>query len=92
MWAMTNACRADLGFCRAGTRVEVKISGPATVRLMEPDDLMIQQLGGPTLCPGGTFSAGRVVLEVPEDGHWLHVVDVDGLGGPITVWDARVLR
>ncbi len=87
-----NARRADLGFRRAGNRVEVEISGPATVRLMEPEDLMVEQLGGPTLCPGGTYSAGRVVLEVPEDAHWLHVVDVVGLGGPVSISAARVVR
>jgi hypothetical protein len=87
-----NACYADLGFVEAGSRVVAEISGPARVRLMEPEELLLQQLGGPTLCVGGIFSAGRVSLEVPEDGHWLHVIDVVNLSSSVTVSRASVQR
>jgi Domain of unknown function (DUF1883) len=87
-----NACCADLGFVEAGSRVSVDISAPARVRLMEPEELVIEQFGGPTLCTGGFFGAGRVTLRVPEDGHWLHVVDIAGRPARVGVSNVRIQR
>jgi hypothetical protein len=40
MYAMSNACRADLGFLEAGSRATVEISGYANVRLIEPEAMV----------------------------------------------------
>jgi RNA polymerase-interacting CarD/CdnL/TRCF family regulator len=59
---------------------------------MEPEEMLIQQLGGPTWCPGGTFGAGRVTLTVPEDGHWYYVVDVAETRTHVQVSTVRIQR
>ena len=88
-----NARSVDLGYRRAGARVSVEISAPARVRLMAPEELLIQRLGGPTLCVGGTFRGGHVTLTIPEDGHWLHVVDVeDIIGAAVRVSKVQIHR
>lgn len=59
---------------------------------MQLEEILIQQLGGPTLCPGGTFGAGRVILTVPEDGHWCYVVDVAETRTHVQVSTVRIQR
>jgi hypothetical protein len=87
-----NALRADLGYLEAGTRVSVDISGPANVRLMLPECLVLRQFGYAYVFHGGAYTAGRVTLKVPEDDHWLHVVDLEGLTGRVVVSPVRVQR
>jgi hypothetical protein len=92
MWAMTNACRADLGFLEAGSRVTVEISGCANVRLMEPEAMVFMQFGYGYVFYGGLYGPGTVTLEVPDDGYWWHVVDVVGLNGPVSVSSLGIER
>lgn len=75
------ACRSDLGFLEAGDRVTVEISGPARVRLMEPESMLFAQFGFAHLSYGGYYSAGSVAFEVGEPGCWWLVVDVADLAG-----------
>jgi hypothetical protein len=89
---MSNACRADLGFLEAGSRVTVEISGFANVRIMEPEAFVLMGFGYGYVFYGGLYGPGMVTLEVPEDGYWWHVVDVVGLGGPVSVSRADVER
>lgn len=92
MYAMTNACRADLGFIEAGSRVTVEISGFANVRLLEPEHMILAQFGMPYVFYGGLYGPGTVTLEVPESGYWWHMVDVVGLNGPVSVSSTNVER
>jgi hypothetical protein len=89
---MSNACRADLGFLEAGSRVTVEISGPARVRLLEPESMIFAQFGEAFVFYGGFYGPGRVTLTVPEDGYWWHLVDVEGLSGPATVSELSIER
>lgn len=92
MCAMTNACRADLGFLEAGSRVSVEISGYANVRLIEPEAMVLMQFGYGYLFYGGLSRPGTVTLEVPDDGYWWHLVDVVGLTGTVSVSSLSVER
>lgn len=89
---MTNARRADLGFLEAGSRVSVEISGPARVRLLESEAMIFLEFNEAFVYYGGVYGPGCVTLTVPEDGCWWHLVDVEGLAGPVTVSDVSIER
>lgn len=77
--------RADLGFLRRGTRIALKLSAPANVRLLDAASAIVAQSGYPYLYFGGTYLAGLVKMTVPEDEHWVCSVDLEGLGETVSV-------
>jgi hypothetical protein len=81
---------ADLGYLEQGTRLSVDISGPANVRLMIPKCAILRQFGFGYVFYGGIYGLGTVTLTVPEDDHWLHVVDFEGLYGRVSASPVRV--
>jgi hypothetical protein len=87
-----DAAYADLGHLSEGTRLSVDITAPACVRLMMPECMVLRQFGFPFVYHGGLYSAGTVTLVVPEDGHWVHMVDLDGLRHPVSVSPVRIER
>lgn len=89
---MTDALRADLDFVRAGSRVSLEISSWANVRLLEPEAMIFAQFGLPYLYVGGLYRPGRVTLRVPESGYWWLMIDLQGVGGSVSVSPANVER
>ena len=84
--------RSDLGWCAAGTRVEVRLSGPANVRLIDEASYVLRQFGYAHVYYGRLATSSPVVLEVPDDDHWLVIVDLEGLVGRVEVEGVRTLR
>jgi hypothetical protein len=85
-----NAGYADLGYLEEGTRVMVDISGPANVRLITPECAVLRQFVYGYVSYGGAYPAGTITLTVPESDHWLHVVDLEGFYGRVSVSPVRV--
>jgi hypothetical protein len=87
-----NAGYADLGYLEAGTLVSVDISDMANVRLLQPEWMVLWQLGYGCIYWGGLYGGGTVTIPVPEDGCWVHVVDLEGLVGRVECSRVRIAR
>lgn len=75
--------RSDLGWLPTRTRIEVDLSAAANVRLMDAESAAFHQLGMPYVSFGGLKTRSPVVFDVPDDDHWVVVVDLAGLIGSV---------
>ena len=87
-----NVGYAELGFLETGTHVSVDLSRPANVRLMIPECAVLMRFGYGYVFYGGLSAGGTVTLTVPEDDCWVHLVDLAGLSGSVSMSAVRIQR
>jgi hypothetical protein len=84
--------RAELGFLPQGSRVSIELSAPANVRLMVAECAVLNQFGYGYAFHGGLYPRGTVTITVPDDDHWVLVVDLEGLSRAVTVSPVSIKR
>lgn len=80
----------DLGQMIGGEIVEVTLTSPAYVRLMDSANFRNYRAGQRHKSYGGHNKSSPVKLEIPNPGHWLVAVDLAGYAGEVSS-SARVL-
>lgn len=73
--------KSDLGQCRRGDVVEVTLTSGANVRLLDQTNFDKYRRGQAHHYTGGLAKYSPVRLQVPRNGHWYAVVDMQGLRG-----------
>lgn len=71
----------DLGHCQRGDVVEVVLTSGANVRLLDSTNFARYRRGEKHTLYGGLAKKSPVRLTVPRPGHWIVVVDMQGLRG-----------
>lgn len=69
----------DLGQRQIGEIVEVTLSNPSNVRLMDDHNFANYKKGVKHIYTGGVVRHSPVRLEIPTVGHWHVAVDTQGL-------------
>lgn len=67
-------------FLERGTIVAVTLSGPANLRLMDPENFAAFQDGEKFAAYGGLARRAPYRIKVPQSGPWFLAIDVAGLG------------
>ena len=70
-----------LGHCKRGDVVEVTLTKGANVRLLDSTNFQKYRRGQKHTLYGGLAKKSPVRLPVPRSGHWIVVVDMQGLRG-----------
>lgn len=79
-----NFTKYDLGNLARGSTVVVTLSGnQANVRLMNSSNFSSYRNGRRHSFHGGRATGSPVRIQVPTTGHWIAVVDMEGLGGTV---------
>ena len=72
-----------LGECSKGVIVEVIISGPAYVRLIDTKNFHRYRLGRSFDYWGGIARKSPLRFRIPENGRYFVIVDTNGIGGKV---------
>lgn len=73
----------DLGQLSGGEIVEVTLTSPAYVRLMDSGNFRNYRSGQRHKSFGGHYKSSPVRLEIPNPGHWFVAVDLAGYAGKV---------
>ncbi|WP_345473493.1 DUF1883 domain-containing protein [Glutamicibacter ectropisis] len=67
-------------FLERGSVLVVTLSGPANLRLMDPENFAAYQDGEQHKFHGGLARRAPYRIKVPHSGPWYLAIDLDGLG------------
>ena len=73
-----------LGQCSKGLIIEVMLSGPAYVRLVDTKNFHRYRLGRSFDYWGGIARKSPLRFRIPENGRYFVIVDTNGIGGKVT--------
>ena len=71
----------DLGQCQRGDVVEVTLTRPANVRLLDSTNFQKYRRAQKHTLHGGLAKKSPARMPIPRTGHWIVVVDMQGLRG-----------
>ena len=72
-----------LGECAKGLHIEVKISGPSYVRLIDTKNFHRYRLGRSFDYWGGIARKSPLRFRIPENDRYFVIVDTNGIGGKV---------
>lgn len=73
----------DLGQMTGGEIVEITLTSPAYVRLMNSVNFRNYRSGQSHKSYGGHYKSSPVRLSIPNPGHWFVAVDLAGYAGKV---------
>lgn len=72
-----------LGQCTKGVIIEVSISMPAYIRLVDTKNFHRYRLGRSFVYWGGIARKSPLRFKIPENGRYFVIVDTNGIGGKV---------